>query len=439
LLRYAATFKSLSVFVLLLCLGVTALLGVEYQTYKVKKGDTLYSISKRHGMTVVELKTLNGLTGDALSLGQKLKVKSTAKPKPAAVTPSTGATTGQPASTSKKKKPEAPPGQTQPAGSPASAASEPRTGAVSPPVAGSAVITDFGEAYQPPTDLPEEYYHTVQPKENLFRISQKYGITVPDLLKYNKYPDTHVLVKAGLKLIIKDPTPVLQARSGQTPATETAEEGISEEHEKAEGDSVLIEKIYIVQRKDTLFKIAKAYNMSVEELKALNKLKDNALKTGQRLYIKAPKGAETEAALSAPPLLTEEELKTKERIRTDLIMPTDGKAISEYGIRNGRPHKGIDIGAASGSPIFSVLDGTVVYVGYQGNYGNVIVVEHPDYIMTVYAHNEKNLVAVGDVVKQGQIIGTVGSTGNATAPHVHFEYRIKGKAINPRKVLPFSQ
>ncbi|HCM16257.1 MAG TPA: transcriptional regulator, partial [Candidatus Cloacimonas sp.] len=69
----------------------------------------------------------------------------------------------------------------------------------------------------------------------------------------------------------------------------------------------------------------------------------------------------------------------------------------------------------------------------------VVVLEHPDFVMTVYAHNEKNLVAVGDTVQKGQQIAMVGSTGNATGSHLHFEYRIKGKAINPRKVLPLDK
>ncbi len=120
-------------------------------------------------------------------------------------------------------------------------------------------------------------------------------------------------------------------------------------------------------------------------------------------------------------------------------MPVEGKILSEYGLRNGRPHKGIDLGAKSGTPIFAVLDGTVVYSGVQGAYGNVVVLEHPDFVMTVYAHNEKNLVAVGDTVQKGQQIAMVGSTGNATGSHLHFEYRIKGKAINPRKVLPLDK
>jgi len=173
--------------------------------------------------------------------------------------------------------------------------------------------------------------------------------------------------------------------------------------------------------------------MTVEELMQLNNLTSPDIKVGQKLYLS---GKPRPEITTPPEVLTEEEIMKREKIRTDLIMPVEGKVISEYGLRNGRPHKGIDLGAKAGTPIYAVLDGTVVYSGVQGSYGNVIVIEHPDFVMTVYAHNEKNLVNVNDVVKQSQQIGTVGSTGNAQGTHLHFEYRLKGKAINPRKVLP---
>jgi murein DD-endopeptidase MepM/ murein hydrolase activator NlpD len=120
-------------------------------------------------------------------------------------------------------------------------------------------------------------------------------------------------------------------------------------------------------------------------------------------------------------------------------MPTEGKVTSEFGLRHGRPHKGIDIANKTGTPIYAVMDGVVLFSGRQNGYGSVIIVEHPDFIMTVYAHNEINLVREGDKVLQGQQIATMGATGNATGPHLHFEYRIKGNAINPRKVLPFKK
>jgi murein DD-endopeptidase MepM/ murein hydrolase activator NlpD len=276
--------------------------------------------------------------------------------------------------------------------------------------------------------LPDDYYYTVKRKDNLYRIALNHGLKTEELLKFNGFASDDEVISVGQKIIIKDP-------SGLAGTLTQPSDDVSR---ATPPDSTLVEKVYVVQRKDTLFKIARENGITVEELKRINNLTSNRLSTGQKLYIVAPRNGAAPAEKIVP-TVSEEDLKTKTVLRTDLIMPAEAKVISEYGIRNGRPHKGIDLGAPNGMPVFAVLDGTVVYSGLQGNYGNVVVIEHPDYVMTVYAHNEKNLVSVGDIVKQGQIIATVGSTGNATASHVHFEYRIKGKAINPRKVLPLKK
>jgi murein DD-endopeptidase MepM/ murein hydrolase activator NlpD len=394
----------------LFCLGFSVLYSVEYQVHKVRKGDTLYSLSKRYGVTVNDLMKLNKLADSRLSIGQALKIKpETKKPIP-------------------KVKPKV------------TETIEPKP--VVKPKPASAVTTEQETPAETtslpiPENLPAEYFHEVLSKENLYRIALNANITLVELLKFNNFPDAHVIIKPGQRLVIKDPA--LFKSNQSTSSTVQDSEGQNEEvsEQPANGDSIVIEKVYIVQRKDTLFKIARENNMTVVQLKRLNNLTDNSIKYGQKLYIIAPKDKVVNEIV--PVIVTEEELKTKLKLRTDLIMPVDGKVISEYGIRNGRPHKGTDLGAANGMPVYAVLDGTVVYAGLQGNYGNVVVIEHPDFIMTVYGHNEKNLVSVGDIVKQGQIIATTGSTGNATTPHVHFEYRIKGKAINPRKVLPIGQ
>jgi murein DD-endopeptidase MepM/ murein hydrolase activator NlpD len=396
--------------------------GATYVIHTVKRGDSLFEISKRYGVTVTQIKQLNNLRNNRIDPGQKLRIK---QDKPAATPP-------KPA----EKKPvviqEQPPA--------------PEKREVQPPVVAVADTAVTGTSTPPaeadyskinPALLPEDYFHTVKAKENLYRISLGAGITLQDLLKYNNFPDEHVLIKPGQKLIIKDPVGYLAPGAGAAQTTQPEISQPGTELAYTAPDSVLIEKVYIVQRKDTLFKIARENNMTVEQLKRLNNLTSNNLKVGQRLYITAPRDKQY---IEAPkPLITEEDLKAKSKIRTDLIMPLEGKILSEYGIRNGRPHKGIDLGAAMGVPIYAVLDGTVVYSGLQGNYGNVVVIEHPDFVMTVYAHNEKNLVSVGETVKQGQVIATVGATGNATGSHCHFEYRIKGKAINPRKVLPLDK
>ncbi len=94
-------------------------------------------------------------------------------------------------------------------------------------------------------------------------------------------------------------------------------------------------------------------------------------------------------------------------------------------------HLGLDIAAPTGSLIVSALDGVVVYAGWLGSYGNCVMVQHGNNITTVYAHGQKVLTERGKEVKQGEPIMEVGSTGNSTGPHCHFEVRIDGKTTDP--------
>ena len=98
-----------------------------------------------------------------------------------------------------------------------------------------------------------------------------------------------------------------------------------------------------------------------------------------------------------------------------------------------RFHTGIDIPARRGSPVKAALSGRVIAVGYERGYGNYVVLEHTGGYTTLYGHNEKNLVKVGQWVEQGQAIALAGSTGHATGPHIHFELRRFGKYLNPLK------
>ena len=132
----------------------------------------------------------------------------------------------------------------------------------------------------------------------------------------------------------------------------------------------------------------------------------------------------------------EKKLEKNNKTKQKIFVPVKGEVTSEFGMRNGRPHRGIDIAASKGAPIHACLPGKIVFVGTQRGYGNVIIIEHENFIMSVYAHNETNFVRLGETVKKGQPIATVGETGIATGAHLHFEYRVKGKAINPREVLP---
>lgn len=116
-----------------------------------------------------------------------------------------------------------------------------------------------------------------------------------------------------------------------------------------------------------------------------------------------------------------------------LLWPTSGVLTSPYGWRWGAMHRGIDIGAPSGTPIYAAAGGTVFFAGWMGGYGYLILIDHGDGRVTAYAH-QSSLAVSGGSVGRGQLIGYVGSTGDSTGPHLHFEVRVNGTAVDP---MPF--
>jgi len=120
------------------------------------------------------------------------------------------------------------------------------------------------------------------------------------------------------------------------------------------------------------------------------------------------------------------------------MWPAQGTLTSGYGWRWGRMHAGIDIAAAIGTPIFAAASGVVTYAGWDDSgYGNLVEIKHPDGSITLYAHNNRILVREGQQVEVGQQISEMGSTGNSTGPHLHFEIHPRGRgAENPLAYLP---
>jgi murein DD-endopeptidase MepM/ murein hydrolase activator NlpD len=130
----------------------------------------------------------------------------------------------------------------------------------------------------------------------------------------------------------------------------------------------------------------------------------------------------------------------------DRVMPSgspvkNGWVSSGYGKRTdpftGKKefHKGVDLAGKEGSRVLSVGDGIVTWVGKRTGYGNLVEITHGNGYVTRYGHNEKLLVAVGDIVKKGQQIAVLGSTGRSTGPHVHYEVVHNGQQVNPSKYL----
>ncbi len=114
-----------------------------------------------------------------------------------------------------------------------------------------------------------------------------------------------------------------------------------------------------------------------------------------------------------------------------LIWPVDGVVVSGFGMRWGRMHEGIDIAAAFGTPNRAAASGTIIHAGWLGGYGNLVVIDHGNGLATAYAHASSILVGVGQQVAQGETVSLVGSTGNSSGPHLHFEVRVNGAAVDP--------
>lgn len=123
-----------------------------------------------------------------------------------------------------------------------------------------------------------------------------------------------------------------------------------------------------------------------------------------------------------------------------LMTPVAGRITSGFGMRYhpilhyARMHAGIDFGAAWGSPIVAAADGTVVAAGYGGGYGRQVQIAHGGGIVTLYGHMSSIAATPGEPVRQGQVIGYVGSSGLSTGPHLHFEVKVNGRPVDPMTV-----
>ncbi|MFR8103598.1 MAG: M23 family metallopeptidase [Clostridia bacterium] len=128
----------------------------------------------------------------------------------------------------------------------------------------------------------------------------------------------------------------------------------------------------------------------------------------------------------------------KVNLGVSLIKPITGTITSRFGNKSGirsGAHTGLDIGAPYGTSIKAAASGTVIFAGYKGSYGNLIIVSHGNGVQTYYGHCSSLVASVGQQVSQGQVIAKVGSTGNSTGNHLHLEIRVNGVAQNPQNYL----
>src|SRR3990172_4897113 len=208
-----------------------------------------------------------------------------------------------------------------------------------------------------------------------------------------------------------------------------------------------------VEKGQTFYSIAKAYNVSPQELMRINRIKEPAdLKEGDAVFVPRasiekvveahkddvytpPAKARGKPPIEAP--RRDASATTSKTEKGRVIWPVDGRLISEFGMRNGERHAGIDIKAEEGAQVKAAESGKVIYSGDGLNgYGNLIIIKHEGTYFTVYAHNRKNIATEGDIVEKSDVIAEVGDTGRATTPHLHFEIRKNKTVVDPIFYLP---
>jgi murein DD-endopeptidase MepM/ murein hydrolase activator NlpD len=191
-----------------------------------------------------------------------------------------------------------------------------------------------------------------------------------------------------------------------------------------EGQTLVILPIsgvqHTVAKGDTLVSVAKKYKGDIDEIAAYNDLnKGDPLAVGSTIIIPDGEVAAPTYSVSSSGSSGSSSLKEY----SDYYLRPLAVCVKTQGIHG---HNAVDLAAPIGTPILASADGQVIIAktgGWNGGYGNYIVIRHSNGTQTLYAHSSKIIVSAGDVVKQGDVIGLVGSTGESTGPHLHFEIR----------------
>ncbi len=368
----------------------------------VRLGDSLWSIARAHGTSVDALMATNGLTSDRLMPGSTLRLPGEATPADAAV----------------------------------------------------AVQT-----------------YTIRAGDTLYDIALKHGVGVDDLIAWNDLDGT--LIRPGQTLSLRaragEPPPaalVVTVQSGNslwqfarahdtTVAAIASANGIDPNGTLRLGQTLTIPGRYaavgavagsddvpdlggpaaasiVVEPGESLWQLARRYDTSVNALMSLNGLQNDRLHVGQSLRIVpgVDLGAAQNPNVFGP---------RPGEIAGGMVWPLVGNITSRFGYRRLRiggtnMHYGLDIDGNTGDPIRSATPGVVTFAGWRGGFGQLVIVTQGD-TEYFYAHASALLVSEGETVQPGQVIARVGATGNVTGPHLHFEIRVDGAAVDPLPIL----
>jgi Membrane proteins related to metalloendopeptidases len=211
--------------------------------------------------------------------------------------------------------------------------------------------------------------------------------------------------------------------------------GISKDSSLKEGQTLTFSSVdgivYKVKDGETLWDISQAYSIELASITSASGINpSDTLSIGQELII--PGADKLKAVKTNNDVKSSGTVKVASRSSLMGILPVKGHLTSGYGRREDGFHKGIDLCAPTGSSVYASMDGKVTFSGWDnGGYGYLIIINHGNGYQTYYGHNSKLLVKAGQSVSKGQVIAAVGMTGDASAPHCHFEVRKNGTPVNP--------
>lgn len=214
---------------------------------------------------------------------------------------------------------------------------------------------------------------------------------------------------------------------------------------------------------ETLYRISRTYGITVEELSEANGISDpRTLAVGQELIIpgfERPVPVATESSPTKPPrsgtpaparpsvVVTAPARKVPRptapsapsrpvpETKGMLDWPLRGVLYARFGKKGREPHDGIDLAAPAGTPVKTAQEGSVLYAGEQRGYGLIVIIQHSEHLITLYAHNRDLRVRTGQKVRRGQVIATVGESGKTSGPQLHMEVRVGGKPVDPLDYL----
>ncbi|MGL5836572.1 MAG: peptidoglycan DD-metalloendopeptidase family protein [Waterburya sp.] len=313
---------------------------------------------------------------------------------------------------------------------------------------------------------PSSLVYQVKKGDTITKIASRYQIPSHELIKLNQIQDSNfIFVDQRLQIPLteiknhhSDHEAIAKLNSGIIPSKSKVDNSsqlkTTKAHVISSVDSTSIEDPYIanlraeieqlqeqnplqdaaqntskqqpqvIDNSDTASLVSITKNVTKEQ--PVQRAKSNSLKSSATSF-SANLIKESSLALKLPPLPSSQAYLPN--IFDGYAWPAKGVLTSGYGLRWGRMHEGIDIAAPIGTPILAAAAGVVTGSGWHEGYGNLVKLEHLDGSVTLYAHNNRNLVTHGQQVKQGEQIAEMGNTGRSTGSHLHFEIHLRNEQI----------